>query len=447
MAYICLTTLNRFFYTITALLEVLTAQSQCAISGLSPSYCVNSPSSSISASPPGGVLSGTGVTAGAFSPSLAGVGIHTVTYAYCSTAYSIEPAAFAPPAYSPSFVVLGDNQVTSALPIGFDFRFFCKTYNQFYISSNGFITFTPPQSDGCCQGLALPTGTVQKEMIASAWTDLDPSQGGTIRYAQLGTAPTRSLLISFNCIFHKTGQGPVTSEILLCESSNVIEILTTTKPIPVTTNSYNTTMGIQDGNGLALVVPGRNGTATWTATSETMRFLPGAFCDYTATTTVLSLPTVLAVASRTAICYGESTALAGYGASGYYWSSGSTLQAMAVSPSVSTVYTFTGSSGNGCAATSSVEVKVLTCTGVEEGHTSANLSVYPVPSKGEVTVTSDRPLSLVLYNELGQAVHRLLLNPENGFSARLRALAPGLYWLRPDGKGSTGRKLIILPGN
>ncbi len=53
-----------------------------SINELEPEYCSNSPLDSISGMPVGGTFTGNGMTDSIFNPALAGVGTHTITYAY-----------------------------------------------------------------------------------------------------------------------------------------------------------------------------------------------------------------------------------------------------------------------------------------------------------------------------------------------------------------------------
>src|SRR5262245_34422347 len=53
---------------------------------------------------------------------------------------------------------LFDDQVSSAIPIGFSFNFYGFVYSSVFISSNGFITFVPNQDSGCCEGRPIPFG-------------------------------------------------------------------------------------------------------------------------------------------------------------------------------------------------------------------------------------------------------------------------------------------------
>ena len=63
---------------------------QVALSAL-PSFCAGDPAQALSPTPIGGTLSGTGVVAGNFDPTVAGTGTHIVTYdlAGCTTTINV----------------------------------------------------------------------------------------------------------------------------------------------------------------------------------------------------------------------------------------------------------------------------------------------------------------------------------------------------------------------
>ena len=50
--------------------------------GLNPAYCLNSPETSLTLQPSGGILAGPGTANGTFSPELAGVGTIEITYTF-----------------------------------------------------------------------------------------------------------------------------------------------------------------------------------------------------------------------------------------------------------------------------------------------------------------------------------------------------------------------------
>ncbi len=119
---------------------------------------------------------------------------------------------------------LSDDQVSGALPIGFDFYYYGETYNQAYVSSNGFMTLLSGQGHGCCEGQALPDNAEPHGTIAGWWYDLNPSRGGTIYYQTLGTAPNRRFIVQFNNVSAYVGTLNTTFQFKLLEGSQEIEV-------------------------------------------------------------------------------------------------------------------------------------------------------------------------------------------------------------------------------
>ena len=307
----------------------------------------------------------------------------------CSGTYSITSGAFSPIATgSSSIVTLPDDALTGALNIGFPFNFYCNTYSQFYISSNGFITFSVNSGNGCCAGQLIPNAAAPNNLISAAWTDLDPSVGGSITYATIGSSPTRSLLVKYINVPIYGSSVTVTTEIRLFETTNIIEIHTST----ITALTVRT-MGIENALGTsAYAVAGRNSNAAWSAFNEMQRFtpLPSIPATYTwmpgpiNNSSVTLTPTVSTIytlsgsssgcvgsatvalqvnpvpsisVSPISLCQGNSGALLASGALSYTWNTGATTASISVSPSVTTNYTVTGSNGL-CLSNTTVSVNV-----------------------------------------------------------------------------------------
>jgi hypothetical protein len=206
-----------------------------------------------------------------------------------SATYSVSQVPFAPVSTTAGISVpLTDESVSSALPVGFPFKFYGIDYTMFYISSNGFLTFDPFTGPGCCSGQYLPNYSFVKNLIAFAWEDLDPGLGGTISYYTTGVAPDRKLVVSFDNIQHYQGGDAITAQVILYETSNKIEIHTTSMPGNPSNSWFGHTMGIENGDGsIALTVPGRNADATWTATNDAWKFsLPDYIYSWTPATTL-----------------------------------------------------------------------------------------------------------------------------------------------------------------
>jgi hypothetical protein len=120
---------------------------------------------------------------------------------------------------------LGDDQVSTAIPIGFAFDFYGTEYSELYVSSNGFLTVLPGQSSGCCSGQPIPTAGNPDGLIAGAWNDLLPPGGGSIHYETLGSGAAQYFVVQFTNIPHYGGGGsPVTFQFKLFEGSNNIEV-------------------------------------------------------------------------------------------------------------------------------------------------------------------------------------------------------------------------------
>ncbi|MFK7971458.1 MAG: T9SS type A sorting domain-containing protein [Bacteroidia bacterium] len=184
--------------------------------------------------------------------------------------YTAQNIPFSPTGGTGTVVTLGDDAVSGALSIGFDFEFYCNTYQNIYIGSNGWVSFTS-WPDAYYDNDPIPTSTQVNNMIALAWDDLDPSSGGSIEYFTTGTAPNRKLIVNFLNIQHyNCNSCLVTSQLVLEEGSNSIELHNTR--IDSDGNNATITQGIENSTGTrGVFVPGRN-SSNWTANAESWRF-------------------------------------------------------------------------------------------------------------------------------------------------------------------------------
>ncbi len=275
---------NLFALTIIVLLsQVLWSQCQTgAFYGLQPTYnCPNA--SELFGDPNGGVFQGPGVSGNMFSPIQAGLGTHVISY---TSAPSAPVAGYtataglpnAPESVSLTTVTLSDDQLSNPLPIGFDFTFFGNVYNQFRISSNGYITFDMMTfENGCCQGQLIPDTWEPNNLIALAWNDLNPAAGGTIGYTTIGSAPNRILVVEFNSVPHFGGGGlPVTVQAKLFESNGNIEIHSTQN----SSDGSAHTIGVESTNGsCGITAPNMNASFNLSVVNQMVLFTadPGSY--------------------------------------------------------------------------------------------------------------------------------------------------------------------------
>jgi len=143
-------------------------------------------------------------------------------------------------------VVLSDDDVSPACPVGFNYFFYGKYYSNIYICSNGFITVDSSQDfSESWYNTPLPMPYEPFALIAGLWVDLNPEVGGNIHYQTLGTSPNRRFIVQFTNIEHYYNGNPVTFQIKIYESTGSIEVHYLSAP---TDASYRT-VGIEDLEG------------------------------------------------------------------------------------------------------------------------------------------------------------------------------------------------------
>jgi hypothetical protein len=320
------------------------AYGQCSFTGLPFTMCESDAPVTLVGSGPG-LFSGNGVSGNTFDPAAAGPGVHVVNYDESDpTVYTIDQGGtFAPLPSMGTGVILSDDQVSTSLPIGFSFNFFGTTYTDFYISSNGFITFSSTTYNGCCSGATLPMADGVDNIIAWGWNDLYPPGNGSITYETVGTAPNRKLLVNFVSQWHCCS-GPATNsaQIILNETSNIIEIHTA----EVTNDGSSCTQGIENFDGTIAYSPAGRNSTMWTLTNDYVAFIP-QMCNASSLVQVLASPNVIGTATPNPVCSGETTVFTGGGALTYTWDQGVSNGAP-FTASASDVFIVTGTNADGC---------------------------------------------------------------------------------------------------
>ena len=221
--------------------------------------------------------------------------------------YTVSMVPFAPEPAPAKFLLACDDCVAYDTPIGFDFTFYGNTYSKVHVASNGLVGFDRSIGNGCCQGHTIPVDSdiPYNNLIAIAWTDLNPAASAGVRYETQGTAPNRKFVVQWNDVpEYWQGPGRVTAQLVLAEGSNDITINTFSNTI--VTNPYHVvTQGIENATGTeAAFVPGRV-RSYFALTNDAIRFsLPRANTPPVITPPpnleVTTAPSALAGASRLA---------------------------------------------------------------------------------------------------------------------------------------------------
>lgn len=208
----------------------------------------------------------------------------TENYTVASIPYNPYPYTTAAPALTLPCANQDDKFfASSALP--FPFCFYGQTYNALVVGTNGLISFDLSNNLNCNQwqltspaqpipfagtgsqcGTNCPTpGGVlyPRASIMGVYQDIDidnASPGKKMEFRIEGTAPCRRAVISFNQIANFSCTNLFsTSEIVIYETTGIVEIYVQDKPSGCSWNGDAAIMGIQNWNRDAgLAPPGRN---------------------------------------------------------------------------------------------------------------------------------------------------------------------------------------------
>jgi gliding motility-associated-like protein len=175
-----------------------------------------------------------------------------------------------------------DDGTAGPYAVGFNFPFYCQSYSQFYVNSNGWITFEYP----------YPATSNTQEYTAQAFPpaagDLNPQKvielmmgnyylsdgfgdgGGTIDYFMTGTAPNRIMVVQFVQMSDETLAFTTSGEIHMHESTGVIDILLGSSNYGGTQH----TTGVKDSTGLGTAAPGENNQVYTISTPKAWSFTP-----------------------------------------------------------------------------------------------------------------------------------------------------------------------------
>jgi len=154
---------------------------------------------------------------------------------------------------------------------------------------------------------------------------------------------------------------------------------------------------------------------------------------------------VVNIGPDTVICEGETYFLdAGFGFSGYEWSTGSTANSIAVVSAG--VYTITVSDSRGCLGVDSIEVTIEVCTGLEE-LAKSGIELFPNPSSGTIhlkSLNSSALSNLEILDVSGRIVHKSAGKLSSDLSLELGDLSPGIYTLKVEKEGEALQLKFIL---
>lgn len=222
-----------------------------------------------------------------------------------TTSYRVDSIGFANPDYNPGggpvFAPSGgvdvpiyyDDIWSDSLVLPFEFCFFGTTYRSFWVGSNGVLSFVNPSSfyhawqiNGPAPGSLFPN---MSQCIMAPWHDMNPrvvqpGQTVSINTAVYGAMPYRKMVLSWaNVPMYSSACDQnialnSTQQVVLYETSNVIETFILSKQVCPTWNGGQAIHGIH-GNGTFIGVPDRNADTPpifnqWQVVNDAIRFTP-----------------------------------------------------------------------------------------------------------------------------------------------------------------------------
>nr|WP_294317288.1 T9SS type B sorting domain-containing protein [uncultured Chryseobacterium sp.] len=200
-----------------------------------------------------------------------------------TTGYEVSSESYSPPVPLDQGTPLNanyDDLFAVKLDMPFKFCFYNQYFQSLVVGSNGMVTFDLGQLGNINYPNVQwqnPSTNLPKNSIFGAYHDMvfsatDPSE---IYYTTTGTAPFRKFIISFyeGRIAGCTERS--SSQIVLHETTNMIEVFVDKKPTPCPTRKFpNALIGVINSDGTQGVSPASRNTGNWQALQEGWKFSP-----------------------------------------------------------------------------------------------------------------------------------------------------------------------------
>jgi len=353
-----------------------------------------------------------------------------------------------------TLLCLGDDAVSSAVAIGFDFPFYGTPYSNAYIGSNGYMNFSGTTLSACCSGQILPAASYPASIFFGQ-EDLDPNSciDGDINYWTEGDPGSQIFVVDFNGVPHYPGpEGtfPVTVQVQLHEATGDIKIVTT---------EYNgdggfSTMGLNLDGTIAQPVEGRN-SASWSAFNECILFTMAepVTCPGAPTPSVEVISSTYASISWDAIDGVDKYVFAiRDNTTGERWNTQTTATNMELT-ALTAGHSYTvrlrtvcfpdGFGSPGMAVDFTMPLRL--------GQLEEGISIYPNPSDGNIRIQltgfEAGDVDVLVSNTLGQVVYSTKLSVGDDVSVHdlnLSDLGAGTYTIRlMDGTHSSTQNIVI----
>ncbi|KFC19210.1 T9SS type B sorting domain-containing protein [Chryseobacterium sp. FH1] len=202
---------------------------------------------------------------------------------YLTTSYVVESQSYSPIIPFNEGTRLNansDDSFSGIIPIPFNFCFYGGTYDKLVISTNGFITFDTKQAGLASNPNILennPSPLLPQNSIFGVMQDLIFSRTGDaeIYYSVVGTAPCRKFVINFYKARIAGCTETSSSQIVLSEFSNEIDVIIENKVLPCSDAKFKESLiGLMNSTGDEGISPPDRNAGVWQSGNESWKFRP-----------------------------------------------------------------------------------------------------------------------------------------------------------------------------
>ena len=138
------------------------------------------------------------------------------------------------------------HEFAGRLRLPFEFPFYDGTYEQIYLSDNGYMNFLAPEQYYNFPQ-AIPSTNPPNAAIYALWQDLYLDDGSSIDYELVGSAPDRAFVISYSNIRAFGASATLDFQVKLWESGAIDLLYGPNAPNPG--DGRNATVGIENATG------------------------------------------------------------------------------------------------------------------------------------------------------------------------------------------------------
>ncbi|MBC7535863.1 MAG: choice-of-anchor J domain-containing protein, partial [Ferruginibacter sp.] len=246
------------------------------VTGTDGNGCVNTATANITVNP-----NPTATASASPNPVCAGSVLTLTSTAAVQAIYQVVPIAYAPTTDpGGATITSGDDAVSAAQTIPFNFNFYGIDYTSVFAYSNGFIQLGSSSASATVYGQSLPAAAAPNNIIAGVFNDLFVTgAGAAVRSYTTGIAPNRIFTVHYNNVpFYVSGAGGGNTDfyILLYETTNIIEVHVADNSGQSSSNNTKT-LGIENITGTEATTPTGRNFAAWNvapANPEAWRFSP-----------------------------------------------------------------------------------------------------------------------------------------------------------------------------